>query len=174
MSASYDFTQSNDSHRFSTTQTLTMRVSLPAISTMSVDLIPTETTPKSIAIVRNEDTNNNVVHVESHTYRTVIVHILAHFNPRLAAFHMPVSSLSMLNPGVRAPLEVSAIVFNAQRDKVLLLQRVHAPNAWELPSCGIMDGEKTALHAVVRTVHQCSYVTPFQQSIQEHMERTTG
>lgn len=141
---------------------------------MSVDLIPTETTPKSIAIVRNEDTNNNVVHVESHTYRTVIVHILAHFNPRLAAFHMPVSSLSMLNPGVRAPLEVSAIVFNAQRDKVLLLQRVHAPNAWELPSCGIMDGEKTALHAVVRTVHQCSYVTPFQQSIQEHMERTTG
>ena len=126
---------------------------------------PTETRPKSTAIKSSRDTNNNVLHVKSYTYRSVIVHISAYFSQSLSAFHMPIPSLNMLNPGAKKPLEVSALIFNAQRDKILLLQRIHAPNTWELPSCGVMDAEETALHAVVRTVHQCSYVASLQHNL---------
>ncbi|KAK8050146.1 hypothetical protein PG994_011876 [Apiospora phragmitis] len=117
----------------------------------------TPTKPRSKgASTSNEDINNNTVEVRSYTYRPQFLHIRASFDQSLSAFTMPIPTLNLLNPGTRRPLEVSALVFNAQRDKVLLLQRIHEPNTWEVPSFSIFEGEKSALHAVVRTVHQCS------------------
>ncbi|KAK7924278.1 hypothetical protein PG985_006332 [Apiospora marii] len=122
---------------------------------MPAEPTPTKPRPNGTG-TRNDDPKSNTVEVRSDVYRTRILRITATFDPRLSAFKMPIPTLNLLNPGTMKPLEVSALIFNAQRDKVLLLQRIHAPNTWEVPSFSIFDGEKSALHAVVRTVHQCS------------------
>lgn len=124
---------------------------------MSTELIPTKPRPNGTS-TRDEDLKSNTVEVRSDVYRTQILRITASFDSRLSAFKMPIPTLNLLNPGTRKPLEVSALIFNAQRNKVLLLQRIHAPSTWEVPSFSIFEGEKSVLHAVVRTVHQCSYV----------------
>ncbi|KAK8088485.1 hypothetical protein PG997_003446 [Apiospora hydei] len=125
----------------------------------STESTPTKPEPKATDASDEEPDaydDDNIIEVRSDAYRTQVLYIRSSYEQSVSAFKLPIPIFELLNPMTRKPLEVSAIVFNAQRDKVLLLQRLHVPNSWEVPSCSIFEGEKSALHAVVRMVHLCS------------------
>ncbi|KAK8055695.1 hypothetical protein PG993_000922 [Apiospora rasikravindrae] len=138
---------------------------------MSSASTPTKPKPKGTTNTHNEDpdgndddNNDNTIEIRSYAYRAQILHIRSSFEQSVSAFKMPIPTFELLNPLTRKPLEISAIVFNAQRDKVLLLQRIHAPNAWEVPSFSIFEGRSRRstpssapyTSALVRNITRCA------------------
>ncbi|KAK8020002.1 hypothetical protein PG990_005140 [Apiospora arundinis] len=138
---------------------------------MSAASTPTKGESKSTAITTNGDSHDDdddfIIKAVSYAYRPLVFCISARYDPKLLPFLLHIRSLEIMSPEVRKPIQVSAIIFNKQQDKVLLLQRIHVPNTWEVPSCIIFDDDKSPLHALVRAVHLCSgqFVTNISRNV---------